>query len=169
MQEICNMQGLEDIVLPPPVENITTPMLQTEYSERLTVFCPESHKVDGNLLALCIGETNEDDKTFLVPNYQRTIGGSVKKFYLYSIPVRKPVLQKISLPLERPDRDKVPGGKLTDMAALNVFKDKVVKVQTKEQFDATEKDNLLDFVCGINLPMESFIERYKLERISNVS
>jgi hypothetical protein len=74
--------------------------MSTEYTQRVTIAAPAAHIPDANQLALCLGESSADDKTFTSASYQDADGN------LYSVAstVANPVFaQMAGLPLQAPD------------------------------------------------------------------
>ena len=74
-------------------------MTQTQYTHRVTIAVPETHTADANQLALVLGESIHDDRTFTSLNYQDEHGN------LYSVcsTVAKPVFAaKAGQPLQAP-------------------------------------------------------------------
>ena len=72
----------------------------TQYQQRATIAAPAAHIPDANQLALCLGESRADDKTFTSASYQDADGN------LYSVAstVAKPIFAQIEgLPLQAPD------------------------------------------------------------------
>jgi hypothetical protein len=53
--------------------------MSTEYTQRVTIAAPAAHIPDANQLALCLGESSADDKTFASASYQDADGN------LYSV------------------------------------------------------------------------------------
>jgi len=72
----------------------------TQYSHRVTIAVPAPLIPDANQLALCLGESASDDRTFTAANYQDAAGN------LYSVcsTVAKPVFVELaSQPLQAPE------------------------------------------------------------------
>ena len=73
--------------------------MTTSYQQRATIACPEAHIADGNQIALCLGESAADDRTFTVANWQDAAGN----LYAICSTVAKPVFaQMAGQPLEAP-------------------------------------------------------------------
>src|SRR5690554_5671692 len=75
-------------------------MTQTQYQLRTTICTPSAHMPDANQLALVLGESIHDDKTFTAANYQDEHGN------LYSVcsTVAKPIFAEMAgQPLQAPD------------------------------------------------------------------
>ena len=66
--------------------------MSTEYTQRVTIAAPAAHIPDANQLALCLGESSADDKTFTSASYQDADGN------LYSVAstVAKPVFAQMA-------------------------------------------------------------------------
>ena len=66
--------------------------MSTEYTQRVTIAAPAAHIPDANQLALCLGESRADDKTFTSASYQDADGN------LYSVAstVAKPVFAQMA-------------------------------------------------------------------------
>lgn len=74
--------------------------MNTEYQLRTTIAVPESLISDANQLALVLGESAADDKTFGDPRWQDEDGN----LYAVSSTVAKPVFaESATKPLEAPD------------------------------------------------------------------
>ena len=74
--------------------------MKTEYIQRATTATPLAHIPDANQLALCLGESRADDKTFTSASYQDADGN------LYSVAstVAKSVFAEMAgQPLQAPD------------------------------------------------------------------
>jgi hypothetical protein len=74
--------------------------MSTEYTQRVTIAAPAAHIPDANQLALCLGESRADDKTFTSASYQDADGN------LYSVAstVAKSVFAEMAgQPLQAPD------------------------------------------------------------------
>jgi len=74
--------------------------MKTEYIQRATTATPLAHIPDANQLALCLGESSADDKTFTSASYQDADGN------LYSVAstVAKSVFAEMAgQPLQAPD------------------------------------------------------------------
>src|SRR5690554_1597122 len=73
--------------------------MTTQYQQRATIAVPEAHIFDGNQLALALGESSADDRTFGTPLWQDADGN------LYSVcsTVAKPIFaQNAGQPLQAP-------------------------------------------------------------------
>ena len=74
--------------------------MATEYKQRATVATPIALIADANQLALCLGESVADDRTFTTANYQDTSGN----LYAVASTVAKPIFaQMAGQPLQAPD------------------------------------------------------------------
>ena len=80
--------------------------MTTQYTQRATIATPVSHIPDANQLALALGESSADDRTFSTASYQDADGN------LYSVasPVAKPIFaqlagQPLQAPAHAPDMD----------------------------------------------------------------
>jgi hypothetical protein len=74
--------------------------MSTEYTQRVTIAAPAAHIPDANQLALCLGESRADDKTFTSASYQDADGN------LYSVAstVAKPIFAELAgQPLQAPE------------------------------------------------------------------
>ena len=73
--------------------------MTTQYSHRVTIAVPETHIADANQLALVLGESASDDRTFTAANYQDAAGN----LYAVCSTVAKPVFVELaSQPLQAP-------------------------------------------------------------------
>ena len=71
----------------------------TDYTRRVTIVCPEAMTADANQLALVIGESAADDKTFKAPTWQDASGN----LYAVSSTVATSAFEgKATTPLEAP-------------------------------------------------------------------
>jgi hypothetical protein len=74
--------------------------MTTEYKQRATIASPVAHIADANQLALCLGESSADDKTFNTAAWQDAEGN----LYAVSSTVAKPIFAQIAgQPLQAPD------------------------------------------------------------------
>jgi hypothetical protein len=80
--------------------------MTTQYTQRATIATPVSHIPDANQLALALGESSADDRTFSTASYQDADGN------LYSVAstVAKPIFaqlagQPLQAPAHAPDMD----------------------------------------------------------------
>ena len=74
--------------------------MSTEYTQRVTIAAPAAHIPDANQLALCLGESSADDKTFNTAAWQDAEGN----LYAVCSTVAKPIfVQLASQPLQAPD------------------------------------------------------------------
>jgi len=74
--------------------------MTTEYNQRATIAAPVSLIPDANQLALCLGESHADDKTFSAASYQDAQGS----LYAVCSTVAKPVFATMAgQPLQAPD------------------------------------------------------------------
>jgi hypothetical protein len=72
----------------------------TQYTHRATIAAPLAHIPDANQLALCLGESSADDKTFTSASYQDAQGN----LYAVCSTVAKPIFAQIAgQPLQAPD------------------------------------------------------------------
>ena len=74
--------------------------MTTQYQQRATIAAPAAHIPDANQLALCLGESTQDDRTFTVASYQDASGN----LYAVASTVAKPIFAQIAgQPLQAPD------------------------------------------------------------------
>jgi len=74
--------------------------MTTLYMQRATIATPESLIADANKLALCLGESTQDDRTFTTASYQDASGN----LYAVCSTVAKPIFAQIAgQPLQAPD------------------------------------------------------------------
>ena len=74
--------------------------MTTEYKQRATIASPVAHIADANQLALALGESAADDKTFNTAAWQDAEGN----LYAVSSTVAKPIFAQIAgQPLQAPD------------------------------------------------------------------
>jgi len=74
--------------------------MKTEYIQRATTATPLAHIPDANQLALCLGESTQDDRTFTTASYQDASGN----LYAVCSTVAKPVFAQLAgQPLQAPD------------------------------------------------------------------
>ena len=74
--------------------------MTTLYMQRATIATPESLIADANKLALCLGESTQDERTFTVASYQDASGN----LYAVASTVAKPIFAQIAgQPLQAPD------------------------------------------------------------------
>ena len=72
----------------------------TQYMQRATIAAPTTHIPDANQLALCLGESSADDRTFTTASYQDASGN----LYAVCSTVAKPIFaQMAGQPLKAPD------------------------------------------------------------------
>ena len=82
--------------------------MTTEYTNRVTIAVPIAHIQDANQLALCLGESSADDRTFTNASYQDAQGN----LYAVASTVARPTFaQAAGQPLQAPDHS--PGMDLT--------------------------------------------------------
>ena len=74
--------------------------MTTEYKQRATIASPVAHIADANQLALCLGESSADDKTFTSASYQDAEGN----LYAVCSTAAKPIFAQLAgQPLKSPD------------------------------------------------------------------
>jgi len=74
--------------------------MTTLYQQRATIATAAAHTPDANQLALCLGESSADDRTFTTANYQDAQGN----LYAVCSTVAKPIFaQMAGQPLQAPD------------------------------------------------------------------
>ena len=74
--------------------------MTTEYQQRATIAAPAAHIPDANQLALALGESAADDKTFTTASYQDADGN----LYAVCSTVAKPIFAELAgQPLQAPD------------------------------------------------------------------
>ena len=72
----------------------------TQYKQRATIATPAAHIIDANQLALCLGESSADDRTFTTASYQDADGN----LYAVCSTVAKPIFAEMAgQPLKAPD------------------------------------------------------------------
>jgi len=75
--------------------------MTTEYQQRATIAAPAAHMPDANQLALALGESSADDRTFTTATWQDADGN----LYAVCSTVAKPVFAQLAgLPLQAPGR-----------------------------------------------------------------
>ena len=80
--------------------------MTTQYSHRITIAVPVAHIADANQLALVLGESADDDKTFTKPRWQDAEGN----LYAIASTVAKPIFAEMAgrpfvAPAHAPDVD----------------------------------------------------------------
>ena len=74
--------------------------MTTEYLQKVTIATPVAHIPDSNQLALCLGESPADDRTFTTAPYQDAQG----RLYAVCSTVAKPIFATMAgQPLKAPD------------------------------------------------------------------
>jgi len=74
--------------------------MTTEYQQRATIAAPAAHMPDANQLALALGESSADDRTFTTATWQDADGN----LYAVCSTVAKPVFAQLAgQPLQAPD------------------------------------------------------------------
>ena len=74
--------------------------MTTEYIQKVTIATPAAHIQDANQLALCLGESAADDRTFTAASYQDEDGN----LYAVCSTVAKPIFAEMAgQPLKAPD------------------------------------------------------------------
>ena len=74
--------------------------MTTAYVQRATIATPATHISDANQLALCLGESAADDRTFTIASFQDAKGN----LYAVCSAVAKPIFaQMAGQPLQAPD------------------------------------------------------------------
>jgi len=74
--------------------------MTTSYVQRATIAAPINHIPDANQLALCLGESTQDDQTFNTASYQDASGN----LYAVASTVTKPIFAELAgQPLKAPD------------------------------------------------------------------
>jgi len=74
--------------------------MTTLYQQKATIAAPLAHTPDANQLALCLGESSADDRTFSTASYQDAQGN----LYAVCSTVAKPVFAELAgQPLKAPD------------------------------------------------------------------
>jgi hypothetical protein len=74
--------------------------MTTQYQQRATIAAPAAHIPDANQLALCLGESTQDERTFTVASYQDASGN----LYAVASTVTKPIFAEMAgQPLQAPD------------------------------------------------------------------
>jgi hypothetical protein len=72
----------------------------TQYQQKATIATPLAHIPDANQLALFLGESTQDDRTFTVASYQDASGN----LYAVASTVTKPIFVEMAgQPLQAPD------------------------------------------------------------------
>ena len=72
----------------------------TQYVQKVTVATPAAYIPDANQLALCLGESAADDRTFTTANHQDADGN----LYAVASTVAKPIFAEMAgQPLQAPD------------------------------------------------------------------
>lgn len=80
--------------------------MTTKYQHRVTIAAPEQHIADANQIALVLGESAHDDRTFSHASYQDSLGN----LYALASTVVKPIFaqmagQPLQAPVYAPDAD----------------------------------------------------------------
>ena len=74
--------------------------MTSKYTNRATIATPLAHTPDANQLALCLGESTQDERTFTVASYQDA-GGNL---YAVCSTVARPIFAELAgQPLQAPD------------------------------------------------------------------
>ena len=74
--------------------------MSTEYLQKATIAAPYDQIPDANQLALCLGESSADDRTFTTASYQDAEGN----LYAVCSTVAKPIFAEMAgQPLQAPD------------------------------------------------------------------
>ena len=74
--------------------------MTTLYQQKATIAAPLAHTPDANQLALCLGESSADDRTFSTASYQDAQGN----LYAVCSTVAKPVFAELAgKPLQAPE------------------------------------------------------------------
>ena len=74
--------------------------MTTDYIQKATIATPINHTPDANQLALALGESNADDRTFTTASYQDADGN----LYAVCSTVAKPIFVQIAgQPLQAPE------------------------------------------------------------------
>jgi len=95
-------------------------MKTTDYQLRITLACPDAHIAEANQLALCLGESAADDRTFTAANYQDAAGN----LYAVCSTVAKPVFvelaaQPLQAPAHAPDADLDAASRAQALVSIN--------------------------------------------------
>jgi len=80
--------------------------MTTLYQQKATIAAPAAHIPEANQMALCLGESTQDDRTFTVASYQDASGN----LYAVASTVTKPIFaemagQPLQAPEHAPDMD----------------------------------------------------------------
>ena len=94
--------------------------MTTLYTNRATIAAPAAHIPDANQLALCLGESSADDRTFTTASYQDA-GGNL---YAVCSTVAKPIFAEMAgQPLQAPDHapgmDLAPATRAQELLQIN--------------------------------------------------
>ena len=74
--------------------------MTTAYIQKATIATPAAHIPDANQLALCLGESTQDERTFTTASYQDASGN----LYAVASTVAKPIFAELAgQPLQAPD------------------------------------------------------------------
>ena len=126
--------------------------MPTEYLQRATIAAPVPITPDANQLALCLGESEEDDQTFNASNYQDAAGN----LYAVCSTVAKPIFATMAgQPLQAPGH--TPG---MDLAAAT-------RAQSLQQInDGTASPDVIAVILADRLESaQDHIEALGLTRI----
>ena len=116
----------------------------SQYTHRITLVVPEQLMTQANQLALVVGESEHDDKTFSIANYQDTDGN----LYAVCSAVIKPIVLLLA-DVSLADSPLQPKG--ADLSLAQQALDKVVKY---EQGDKVSTDTIM---CAIDFePLQAF-------------
>ena len=94
--------------------------MTTLYQQKSTIAAPAAHIPDANQLALALGESAEDDKTFTSASYQDADGN----LYAVCSTVAKPIFaelagQPLQAPVHSPDMDLVAATRAQSLLQIN--------------------------------------------------
>ena len=92
----------------------------TQYTQQVTIATPITHVQDANQLALCLGESGADNKTFTTANYQDAKGN----LYAVASTVAKPIFaemagQPLKAPRHSPDMDLAAATRAQELLQIN--------------------------------------------------
>jgi len=94
--------------------------MATEYEQRATIAAPEALIADANQLALCLGESSADDKTFSTATWQDADGN----LYAVASTVAKPIFaqmagQPLQAPAHAPNMDLAAASRAQEALQIN--------------------------------------------------
>ena len=131
--------------------------MTTLYEQKATIATPAAHIPDANQLALCLGESSADDRTFTTASYQDADGN----LYAVCSTVAKPIFaqmagQPLQAPGHAPDMDLVAATRAQSLLQIKDGKasPKVIAVILGDRLESAQ-----DHIAALGLtrvPQETF-------------